>query len=53
MAKIVEKNQGRALETGGNFGKAGVSKNPKAAVSTMLDVSNFHQTGDIFFGNFV
>ena len=45
MAKNVLKNPGRALEIGANVGSAFVSKNPKAALSTLPEVINFYHTG--------
>ena len=54
MAKNVLKNPGRALEIGANVGSAFVSKNPKAALSTLPEVINFYHTGKgLYLGKFV
>ena len=45
MAKDVLKNLGRALEIGANVGTAFASQGPKAAFSSLPDVSNFYHTG--------
>ena len=39
------KKLGRALEIDAKIGNASVSKNPKAALSTIPDVVNFYSTG--------
>ena len=45
MAKNVLKNPGRALEIGANVGTAFVSRNPKAALTSLPEVINFYHTG--------
>ena len=45
MAKNVLKNPGRALEIGANVGSAFASRSPKAALSSLPEVSNFYHTG--------
>ena len=45
MVKNVLKNPERALEMGANVGTAFASRNPKAALSSMPEVMNFHHTG--------
>ena len=47
-------NPGRALEIGANIGSAAVSRNPKAALSTIPDVIKFYHTGKgLYLGKFV
>ena len=54
LASNVLKNPGRALEIGANVGSAFVSKNPKAALSTLPEVINFYHTGKgLYLGKFV
>ena len=40
----MKKNSGIASELGAKFGKAAVSREPEAALSTFFDVISFHQT---------
>ena len=44
MVKNVLNNPGRALEIGANVGSAFASRNPKAALSSLLEVDKFHHT---------
>ena len=54
LASNVLKNPGRVLEIGANVGSAFVSKNPKAALSTLPEVINFYHTGKgLYLGKFV
>ena len=54
LATNVLKNPGRALEIGANIGSAAVSRNPKAALSTIPDVIKFYHTGKgLYLGKFV
>ena len=45
LATNVLKNPARAPEIGANVGTAMVSRNPKAALSTLPEVINFYHTG--------
>ena len=45
LATNVLKNPIRALEIGANIATAAATKNPKAALSTLLEVINFYHTG--------
>ena len=45
MAKNVLKNPGTALDITANIATAAASKNPKNALSTLLGVIQFYQTG--------
>ena len=42
----VLENPGRALEIGANVATAAASRSPKAALSSLPEVINFHQTGN-------
>ena len=54
LATNVLKNPGRALEIGASIGSAAVSRNPKAALSTIPDVIKFYHTGKgLYLGKFV
>ena len=54
LATNVLKNPGRALAIGANIGSAAVSRNPKAALSTIPDVIKFYHTGKgLYLGKFV
>jgi len=54
LATNVLNNPGRALEIGANIGSAAVSRNPKAALSTIPDVIKFYHTGKgLYLGKFV
>ena len=44
MAKNVVENPGRALQNGANFGSAFASRSPKAALSSLVEVINFHHS---------
>ena len=53
-AKYVLKNPGRALEIGANVGSAFASRSPKAALSSLQEVINFHHTEKgLYLGKFV
>ena len=45
MARNVLKDPGQALELAANVGSAFVSRNPKAAFSSLPEVINFYRTG--------
>ena len=45
LATNVIENPGRALEIGANVATAAASRNPKASLSTIPEVINFHHTG--------
>ena len=48
------KNPARFLEIGANVATAAASRNPKAALSTLLEVINFYHTGKgLYLGKFV
>ena len=54
LATNVLKNPGRALEIGANIGSAAVSRNPKAALSTIPNIIKFYHTGKgLYLGKFV
>ena len=54
LATNVLKNPGRALEIGANVATAAASRSPKAALSSLPEVINFHHTGKgLYLGNFV
>ena len=54
LATNALKNPSRFLEIGANVAKAAVSKNPKAALSTLPEVINFYHTGKgLYLGKFV
>ena len=54
LATNALKNPARFLEIGANVAAAAVSKNPKAALSTLPEVNNFHHTGKgLYLGKFV
>ena len=54
LATNVLNNPGRALEIGANIGSAAISRNPKAALSTIPDVIKFYHTGKgLYLGKFV
>ena len=45
MAKNVSKNPGRAVEIGAIISSAFASRCPKAALSSLPEVTNFHHAG--------
>ena len=54
LATNALKNPSRFLEIGANVATAAVSKNPKAALSTLPEVNNFYHTGKgLYLGKFV
>ena len=54
LATNALKNPSRFLEIGANVATAAVSKNPKAALSTLPEVINFYHTGKgLYLGEFV
>ena len=54
LAKIALKNPSRFLEIGANVATVAVSKNRKAASSTLPEVINFYHTGKgLYLGKFV
>ena len=54
LANNVLKNPGRALEITSNIATAAATKSPKAALSTLPEVINFHHTGrGLYLGKFV
>ena len=54
LAKNELKNPSRLLEIGANVATAAVCKNPKAALSALTEVINFHHTGKgLYLGKFV
>ena len=54
LARIAIKNPARFLEIGANVATAAVSKYPKGALSTLLEVINFYHTGKgLYLGKFV
>ena len=54
LARNALKNPSRFLEIGANVATAAVSKNPKAALSTLPEVINFYHTGKgLYLGEFV
>ena len=54
LATNAIKNPGRFLGIGANVATAAVSKNPKAALSTLPEVINFYHTGrGLYLGKFV
>ena len=54
LATNVLNNPARALEIGADIGSAAVSRNPKAALSTIPDVIKFYHTGKgLYLGKFV
>ena len=54
LATNVLKNPARALEIGANVATAAVSRNPRAALSTLPEVINFYHTGKgLYLGKFV
>ena len=54
LATNALKNPARFLQIGANVATAAASKNPKAALSALLEVINFHHTGrDLYLCKFV
>ena len=54
LARNALKNPARFLEIGANVATAAVSKNPKAALSTLPEVIKFYHTGKgLYLGKFV
>ena len=54
LATNAFKNPSRFLEICANVATAAVSKNPKAALSALLEVIKFYQTGKgLYLGKFV
>ena len=54
LAKNVISNPGRALDLTANIATAAATKSPKAALSTIPEVINFHHTGKgLYLGKFV
>ena len=54
LATNALKNPARFLEIGANVATAAASRNPKAALSTLLEVINFYHTGKgLYLGKFV
>ena len=54
LATNALKNPARFLEIGANVARAAVSKNPKAALSTLPEVINFYHTGKgLYLGKFI
>ena len=54
LATNVLKNPGRALEIGANISTAAATKSPKAALSKLPELINFHHTGKgLYLGKFV
>ena len=54
LAKNVISNPGRALDLTAKIATAAVTKNPKAALSTLPEVINFYHTGKgLYLGKFV
>ena len=54
LATNALKNPARFLEIGANVATAAVIKNPKAALSALLEVFNFYYTGKgLYLGKFV
>ena len=54
IATNVLKNPGRALEITSNIATAAATKNPKAALSSLLEFISFYHTGKgLFLGRFV
>ena len=52
--KNVSKDPRRALEIGAEVGTAFASRSPKAALSSLQEVINFHHTGNgLYLGKFV
>ena len=45
LARNALKNPSRFLEIGANVATAAASRNPKAALSTLLEIINFYHTG--------
>ena len=54
LATNVLKNPARALEIGANVGTAMVSRNPKAALSTLPELITFYNSGKgLYLGKFI
>ena len=54
LAKNVFSNAGRALDLTAKIATAAATKSPKAALSTLPEVINFHHTGKgLYLGKFV
>ena len=54
LATKVLKSHGRSSEIGANIGSAAVSRNPKAALSTIPEIIKFYHTGKgLYLGKFV
>ena len=54
LAANIRKNPGRALEIGANVATEAASRNPKAALSTLLEVISFYHTGNgLYLGRLV
>ena len=53
MAKNVLKNPRRALESGANVGSAFATRSPKAALTSLPEVINFHTSKGLYLGKFV
>ena len=54
MARNLLKDPGRDLEIGANVGCEFASRNPEAALSSLLEVINFYHTGrGLYFPRFI